>query len=164
MINNIIIRTLLIKTFKGIDLDELNMVAYGDDVLASYPFPIDCSELAKTGKEYGLTMTPADKSPCFNEVTWENATFLKRGFLPDHQFPFLIHPTMPMREIHESIRWTKDARNTQDHVRSLCLLAWHNGKEEYEKFVSTIRSVPIGRALAIPNFENLRRNWPYFHR
>nr|AUN27635.1 polyprotein [Coxsackievirus A16] len=159
MINNIIIRTLLIKTFKGIDLDELNMVAYGDDVLASYPFPIDCSELAKTGKGYGLTMTPADKSPCFNEVTWENATFLKRGFLPDHQFPFLIHPTMPMREIHESIRWTKDARNTQDHVRSLCLLAWHNGKEEYEKFVSAIRSVPIGKALAIPNFENLRRNW-----
>nr|ABC69251.1 polyprotein [Enterovirus A71] len=159
MINNIIIRTLLIKTFKGIDLDELNMVAYGDDVLASYPFPIDCLELARTGKEYGLTMTPADKSPCFNEVTWENATFLKRGFLPDHQFPFLIHPTMPMREIHESIRWTKDARSTQDHVRSLCLLAWHNGKEEYEKFVSTIRSVPIGKALAIPNFENLRRNW-----
>nr|ATP75727.1 polyprotein [Coxsackievirus A5]ATP75729.1 polyprotein [Coxsackievirus A5]ATP75730.1 polyprotein [Coxsackievirus A5] len=159
MINNIIIRTLLIKTFKGIDLDELNMVAYGDDVLASYPFPIDCLELAKTGKEYGLTMTPADKSSCFNEVTWENATFLKRGFLPDHQFPFLIHPTMPMKEIHESIRWTKDARNTQDHVRSLCLLAWHNGKDEYENFVSTIRSVPVGKALAIPNFENLRRNW-----
>nr|AXS68449.1 polyprotein [Coxsackievirus A4] len=159
MINNIIIRTLLIKTFKGIDLDELNMVAYGDDVLASYPFPIDCLELAKTGKEYGLTMTPADKSPCFNEVTWENATFLKRGFLPDHQFPFLIHPIMPMKEIHESIRWTKDACNTQDHVRSLCLLAWHNGKDEYEKFVSAIRSVPVGRALAIPNFENLRRNW-----
>nr|QOK36417.1 polyprotein [Coxsackievirus A8] len=159
MINNIIIRALLIKTFKGIDLDELNMVAYGDDVLASYPFPIDCLELAKTGKEYGLTMTPADKSPCFNEVNWGNATFLKRGFLPDDQFPFLIHPTMPMKEIHESIRWTKDARNTQDHVRSLCLLAWHNGKQEYEKFVNTIRSVPIGKALAIPNYENLRRNW-----
>nr|QOK36407.1 polyprotein [Coxsackievirus A8] len=159
MINNIIIRALLIKTFKGIDLDELNMVAYGDDVLASYPFPIDCLELAKTGKEYGLTMTPADKSPCFNEINWGNATFLKRGFLPDDQFPFLIHPTMPMKEIHESIRWTKDARNTQDHVRSLCLLAWHNGKQEYEKFVNTIRSVPIGKALAIPNYENLRRNW-----
>nr|AJC11330.1 polyprotein [Coxsackievirus A8]AJC11331.1 polyprotein [Coxsackievirus A8] len=159
MINNIIIRALLIKTFKGIDLDELNMVAYGDDVLASYPFPIDCLELAKTGMEYGLTMTPADKSPCFNEVNWANATFLKRGFLPDEQFPFLIHPTMPMKEIHESIRWTKDARNTQDHVRSLCLLAWHNGKQEYEKFVSTIRSVPVGKALAIPNYENLRRNW-----
>lgn len=159
MINNIIIRTLLIKTFKGIDLDELNMIAYGDDVLASYPFPIDCAELAKTGLEYGLVMTPADKSACFNEVNWENATFLKRGFKPDEQYPFLIHPTMPMREIHESIRWTKDPRNTQDHVRSLCLLAWHNGRETYEEFVDKIRTVPIGKVLALPNYDNLRRNW-----
>ncbi|AAL69633.2 polyprotein [enterovirus A123] len=159
MINNIIIRTLLIRTFKGIDLDELNMVAYGDDVLASYPFPIDCQELANTGKEYGLIMTPADKSSCFNEVNWENATFLKRGFKPDKQFPFLIHPTMPMKEIHESIRWTRDARNTQDHVRSLCLLAWHNGKEVYDKFVERIRSVPIGLVLSIPEYNNLRRLW-----
>nr|QAA77677.1 polyprotein [Human enterovirus] len=159
MINNIIIRTLLIKTFKGIDLDELNMIAYGDDVLASYPFPIDCAELAKTGLEYGLVMTPADKSACFNEVNWENATFLKRGFKPDEQYPFLIHPTMPMKEIHESIRWTKDPRNTQDHVRSLCLLAWHNGRETYEEFVDKIRTVPIGKVLALPNYDNLRRNW-----
>nr|QWT72251.1 polyprotein [enterovirus A122] len=159
MINNIIIRTLLIKTFKGIDLDELCMISYGDDVLASYPFPIDCQELANTGKEYGLVMTPADKGSCFNEVTWENATFLKRGFKPDEQFPFLIHPTMPMSEIHESIRWTRDARNTQDHVRSLCLLAWHNGKEIYDQFVKKIRSVPIGLALSIPEYNNLRRLW-----
>nr|AFR77804.1 polyprotein [Enterovirus A90] len=159
MINNIIIRTLLIRTFKGIDLDELNMIAYGDDVLASYPFPIDCAELAKTGLEYGLVMTPADKSTCFNEVNWENATFLKRGFKPDEQYPFLIHPTMPMKEIHESIRWTKDPRNTQDHVRSLCLLAWHNGRETYEEFVDKIRTVPIGKVLALPNYDNLRRNW-----
>nr|QOI17234.1 polyprotein [enterovirus A122] len=159
MINNIIIRTLLIKTFKGIDLDELNMIAYGDDVLASYPYPIDCEELAKTGKEYGLVMTPADKSSCFNEVTWENATFLKRSFKPDEQFPFLIHPVMPMSEIHESIRWTKDARNTQDHVRSLCLLAWHAGREEYEEFVNKIRTVPIGKVLSIPQYDNLRRTW-----
>nr|AFV48061.1 polyprotein [WUHARV Enterovirus 1] len=159
MINNIIIRTLLIRTFKGIDLDELNMIAYGDDVLASYPFPIDCAELARTGREYGLVMTPADKSSCFNEVTWENATFLKRSFKPDEQFPFLIHPVMPMSEIHESIRWTKDARNTQDHVRSLCLLAWHAGREEYNEFVEKIRTVPIGKVLSIPQYDNLRRIW-----
>ncbi|AAL69636.2 polyprotein [enterovirus A124] len=159
MINNIIIRTLMIKTFSGIDLDALNMIAYGDDVLASYPFLIDCAELAKTGLEYGLVMTPADKSSCFNEVTWENATFLKRGFKPDDQYPFLIHPTMPMKEIHESIRWTKDPRNTNEHVRSLCLLAWHNGKDVYDEFVNKIRSVPIGKVLSIPEYGNLRRLW-----
>nr|APC23163.1 polyprotein [enterovirus A124] len=155
MINNIIIRTLLIRTFKGIDLDELNMIAYGDDVLASYPFPIDCAELARTGREYGLVMTPADKSSCFNEVTWENATFLKRSFKPDEQFPFLIHPVMPMSEIHESIRWTKDARNTQDHVRSLCLLAWHAGREEYNEFVEKIRTVPVGKTLSYWGIDNV---------
>nr|AGA12459.2 polyprotein [Poliovirus 2] len=159
MINNIIIRTLLLKTYKGIDLDHLKMIAYGDDVIASYPHEVDASLLAQSGKDYGLTMTPADKSATFEQVTWENVTFLKRFFRVDEKYPFLVHPVMPMKEIHESIRWTKDPRNTQDHVRSLCLLAWHNGEEEYNKFLAKIRSVPIGRALLLPEYSTLYRRW-----
>ncbi|AOX15246.2 polyprotein [Echovirus E9] len=159
MINNIIIRTLVLKVYKGIDLDQFRMIAYGDDVIASYPHPIDASMLAEAGKGYGLIMTPADKGECFNEVTWTNVTFLKRYFRADEQYPFLVHPVMPMKDIHESIRWTKDPKNTQDHVRSLCLLAWHNGEHEYEEFVSKIRSVPIGRCLILPAFSTLRRKW-----
>nr|AAS88856.1 polyprotein [Poliovirus 1] len=159
MINNLIIRTLLLKTYKGIDLDHLKMIAYGDDVIASYPHEVDASLLAQSGKDYGLTMTPADKSAAFETVTWENVTFLKRFFRADEKYPFLIHPVMPMKEIHESIRWTKDPRNTQDHVRSLCLLAWHNGEEEYNKFLAKIRSVPIGRALLLPEYSTLYRRW-----
>nr|WBV79883.1 polyprotein [Poliovirus 1] len=159
MINNLIIRTLLLRTYKGIDLDHLKMIAYGDDVIASYPHEVDASLLAQSGKDYGLTMTPADKSATFETVTWENVTFLKRFFRADERYPFLIHPVMPMKEIHESIRWTKDPRNTQDHVRSLCLLAWHNGEEEYNKFLTKIRSVPIGRALLLPEYSTLYRRW-----
>lgn len=159
MINNIIIRTLMLKVYKGIDLDQFRMIAYGDDVIASYPYPIDASLLAEAGKGYGLIMTPADKGKCFNEVTWTNVTFLKRYFRADEQYPFLVHPVMPMKDIHESIRWTKDPKNTQDHVRSLCLLAWHNGEQEYENFVSKIRSVPVGRCLTLPAFSTLRRKW-----
>lgn len=159
MINNIIIRTLMLKVYKGIDLDQFRMIAYGDDVIASYPHPIDAALLAEAGKGYGLIMTPADKGECFNEVTWTNVTFLKRYFRADEQYPFLVHPVMPMKDIHESIRWTKDPKNTQDHVRSLCLLAWHNGEQEYEEFVSKIRSVPVGRCLTIPAFSTLRRKW-----
>nr|AWA45295.1 polyprotein [Coxsackievirus B1] len=159
MINNIIIRTLMLKVYKGIDLDQFRMIAYGDDVIASYPYPIDASLLAEAGKGYGLIMTPADKGECFNEVTWTNVTFLKRYFRADEQYPFLVHPVMPMKDIHESIRWTKDPKNTQDHVRSLCLLAWHNGEQEYENFVSKIRSVPVGRCLTLPAFSTLRRKW-----
>lgn len=159
MINNIIIRTLMLKVYKGIDLDQFRMIAYGDDVIASYPHPIDAALLAEAGKGYGLIMTPADKGECFNEVTWTNVTFLKRYFRADEQYPFLVHPVMPMKDIHESIRWTKDPKNTQDHVRSLCLLAWHNGEREYEEFVSKIRSVPVGRCLTLPAFSTLRRKW-----
>ncbi|AAX47040.1 polyprotein [Enterovirus B86] len=159
MINNIIIRTLMLKVYKGIDLDQFRMIAYGDDVIASYPHPIDAALLAEAGKGYGLIMTPADKGECFNEVTWTNVTFLKRYFRADEQYPFLVHPVMPMKDIHESIRWTKDPKNTQDHVRSLCLLAWHNGEQEYEEFVSKIRSVPVGRCLTLPAFSTLRRRW-----
>nr|AUF49644.1 polyprotein [Echovirus E7] len=159
MINNIIIRTLMLKVYKGIDLDQFRMIAYGDDVIASYPWPIDASLLAEAGKDYGLIMTPADKGECFNEVTWTNVTFLKRYFRADEQYPFLVHPVMPMKDIHESIRWTKDPKNTQDHVRSLCLLAWHNGEHEYEEFIRKIRSVPVGRCLTLPAFSTLRRKW-----
>nr|WHU98780.1 polyprotein [enterovirus D68] len=159
MINNIIIRTLLIRVYKGIDLDQFKMIAYGDDVIASYPHKIDPGLLAEAGKHYGLVMTPADKGTSFVDTNWENVTFLKRYFRADDQYPFLIHPVMPMKEIHESIRWTKDPRNTQDHVRSLCYLAWHNGEEAYNEFCRKIRSVPVGRALTLPAYSSLRRKW-----
>nr|BBC70737.1 polyprotein [Enterovirus G] len=159
MINNIIIRTLVLQTYKGIELDHLKIIAYGDDVIASYPYKLDPAELAKAGAKLGLHMTPPDKSDTYVDMTWENVTFLKRHFVPDERFPFLIHPVMPMSEIHESIRWTRDAKHTQDHVRSLCLLAWHNGREVYEEFCRKIRSVPVGRALHLPAYTSLLREW-----
>ncbi|APA29022.1 polyprotein [Picornaviridae sp. rodent/Ee/PicoV/NX2015] len=159
MINNIIIRTLLLKTYDHIDLDELRMVAYGDDVIASYDYPLDAAALARTAKHYGLTLTPADKSDTFQTMTWANVTFLKRYFRADEQFGFLIHPVMPMAEIEESIRWTKDPKNTQDHVRSLCLLAWHNGPERYADFCRKIRTVAVGTKLYLPDYDVLRYNW-----
>nr|UJQ88289.1 MAG: polyprotein [Porcine enterovirus 9] len=159
MINNIIIRTVVLQTYKGIELDQLKIIAYGDDVIASYPYRIDPAELAKAGAKLGLHMTPPDKSETYVDLDWTNVTFLKRNFVPDEKYPFLVHPVMPMKEIHESIRWTRDARNTQDHVRSLCLLAWHNGRKEYEEFCRKIRSVPVGRALQLPSYSSLLREW-----
>lgn len=159
MINNIIIRTLVLKTYKNIDLDRLKIIAYGDDVIASYPFELDAEMLAKAGAQYGLTMTPADKGEKFEKVTWDNVTFLKRGFRADPRYPFLVHPTMPMSEIHESIRWTKDPTKTQEHVLSLCQLAWHNGQTVYENFCQQIRTVNLARVLYLPNYHVLQKQW-----
>lgn len=159
MINNIIIKTLCLEVYKGIDLDHLRIIAYGDDVIATYPFPLDASLIAEQGRNYGLTMTPPDKTSDFNETTWDTVTFLKRRFVPDLQFPFLIHPTFPMSEIHESIRWTRAPAYTQEHVTSLCHLAWHNGESEYNKFLELIRTVPLGRVLVLPSYRVLRTAW-----
>nr|ARE30262.1 polyprotein [rhinovirus B72] len=159
MINNIIIRTLVLDAYKGIDLDKLKIIAYGDDLIVSYPYELNPEVLATLGKSYGLTITPPDKSATFSKITWENLTFLKRCFRPDKQFPFLVHPVMPMKDIHESIRWTKDPKNTQDHVRSLCMLAWHSGEEEYNEFIGKIRTTDIGKCLILPEYSVLRKRW-----
>nr|AIF74260.1 polyprotein [Bat picornavirus] len=160
IINNIIIRTLVLRTYKYIDLDKLRIVAYGDDVLVSYPFPLDPALLAEEGKKFGLTMTPADKASDFDGVKKiTEVTFLKRSFVPDEDFPFLIHPVFPEKEIFESIRWTRSASHTQEHVRSLCELMWHAGRAKYEDFIQKVRSVPIGRVLALPSYDYLRNRW-----
>nr|QXL74846.1 polyprotein [rhinovirus A101] len=159
MINNVIIRTLVLDTYKHINLDKLKILAYGDDVLFSYPFELDMAELASEGVKYGLTITPADKSDKFQKLTYENATFLKRGFKPDEKHNFLIHPIYPVSEVQESIRWTKNPRNMQEHVLSLCHLLWHSGRDKYDQFVAKIRSVSAGRALYIPPYELLCHEW-----
>ncbi|QBF51813.1 polyprotein [Rhinovirus C41] len=159
IINNLIIRTLVLDTYKGIDLDKLKIVAYGDDVVVSYPFKLDPQEIANSGKSYGLTITPPDKGETFTDVSWSNVTFLKRGFRPDKKYEFLIHPVYDMKDVYESIRWTKDPKNTQDHVYSLCLLAWHNGEDIYEEFRSKIRSTAVGRSLYTPPYSVLYRQW-----
>uniref|UniRef100_A0AAU7PJ66 Genome polyprotein n=1 Tax=Duck sapelovirus TaxID=3163392 RepID=A0AAU7PJ66_9PICO len=160
IINNIIVRTLVLDTYKGIDLDQLRILAYGDDLLVRYPFPLDPEALARAGRVYGLKMTPADKSEHFDgpKKIWE-VTFLKRGFKPDSRYPFLIHPVYPMDQVYESLRWTRKPSETQQHVRSLCELAWHNGEEEYEKFLSIVRSTPVGRALTLPAYQVMCQKW-----
>nr|QEO75964.1 polyprotein [Rhinovirus C] len=159
MINNIIIRVLVLETYKNIDLDKLKIIAYGDDVVVSYPFELDPMEIANKAERYGLTITPPDKGSTFQKIDWTNVTFLKRHFKPDTKYKFLIHPVYKMEDIYESIRWTKDPKNTQDHVHSLCLLAWHNGEEVYEKFREKIRSTSVGKVLYTPPYSLLYRQW-----
>nr|ADX36281.1 polyprotein [Rhinovirus A] len=159
MINNVIIRTLVLDAYKHIDLDKLKIIAYGDDVIFSYKYALDMKAIALEGVKYGLTITPADKSETFKQLDYSNVTFLKRGFKQDTKYPFLIHPTFPVKEIHESIRWTKKPSQMQEHVLSLCHLMWHNGQDVYKEFERKIRSVSAGRALYIPPYELLLHEW-----
>lgn len=159
LINCIIIRTLCLDVYKNIDLEDLKILAYGDDVIVTYPYELDPQLLANRGKIYGLKMTPPDKGKDFKKMTWDDVTFLKRGFRPAKHYSFLIHPTFDMKEIYESLRWTRNAANTQEHVRSLCELAWHNGRKAYEQFCDTVRKTNVGRACILPPYRSLKRMW-----
>nr|QIS87936.1 MAG: polyprotein [Wendell virus] len=160
LINNLIIKTLVLKAYKGIDLWQLKILAYGDDVLVDYPYPLDPEELAKLGGTLGLHITPADKGEVFKPpgpIT--EHTFLKRGFQPDQRYPFLYHPTFPKEEVYQSLAWTRDPRNMPEHVLSLAHLIWHNGEDDYSEFVALVRSVPVGRVVPIPSYKELLRAW-----
>nr|UBI50764.1 polyprotein [rhinovirus A30] len=159
MINNVIIRTLVLDAYKNIDLDKLKIIAYGDDVIFSYIYELDMEAIAMEGVKYGLTITPADKSTTFKKLDYSNVTFLKRGFKQDEKYNFLIHPTFPKDEIFESIRWTKRPSQMHEHVLSLCHLMWHNGRDAYKEFVEKIRSVSAGRMLYIPPYDLLLHEW-----
>lgn len=159
MINNLIIRTLILDVYKGVDLDSLRVIAYGDDIIATYPFKLDAELIAQAGLSYNLTMTPPDKTSSFNETSWETVTFLKRRFVPDESYPYLVHPVYPMSEVYESIRWTKSPKHTREHIHSLCYLAWHNGRDIYNDFTKRIMSVPVGVACAPPSYDLLEASW-----
>ncbi|AIF74261.1 polyprotein [diresapivirus B1] len=159
IINNLIVKTLILDSYKGVNLDFVRIIAYGDDVLVSYPFPLEPGLLAVAGQRYGLTMTPADKQGEFRVKTIYEVTFLKRKFVPDEEFPFLIHPVFPLEEIQESIRWTKNASATQEHVYSLLSLLWHSGRSNYEEFIEKCRTIRIGMALHYFDYDVLRRQW-----
>nr|QZZ70141.1 polyprotein [Guinea fowl picornavirus] len=160
MINNIIMKTIVPIAYKGIDLDALKIIAYGDDLLVGYPFPLNGEPIAQVAKLFGLTITPADKGDTFLDgSTIENHTFLKRGFKPDDEHSWLIHPLMDKQAIYESLRWTRNPQDFPDHVRCLCELMWHHGKEEYEEFVKVLRKHYLSRTFNIPPYSFLRRKW-----
>nr|WIW43217.1 MAG: polyprotein [Eidolon dupreanum sapelovirus] len=160
IINNLVVRTLVLQTYKKIDLDQLRVLCYGDDLIVSYPYPLDPELLAEKGKAMGLYMTPADKGDCFDGAKrLDEVTFLKRKFVPDYEFPFLVHPVYDWEEAVESLRWTRSASTTQEHVRSILELVWHSGEDVYNSVVEKIRSTQVGKALMIPSFSFLRRKW-----
>lgn len=159
IINNLIIMTLVLDAYKGVDLESLKIIAYGDDVIVTYPHELDAALLAYCGKQYGLKMTPPDKSAEFKKMTWDDVTFLKRKFKPSKRYPFLIHPDFDYQEIMESLRWTRNPAHTQEHVRSLAELVWHSGRKKYEEFCQVVRSTDVGKCCILPPYRSFKRMW-----
>nr|AFS30772.1 polyprotein [Rhinovirus C] len=159
MINNIIIRVLVLETYKNIDLDKLRIIAYGDDVIASYPEKLDPQELARTAVRYGLTITPPDKGSTFHKIDWTNVHFLKEGLDQTRSSLFLYIQYTRWRTSMNQL----DGQRTQRTHKTMfthCVYLHGTTERRYMKaFTDQIKSTHLGKILHLPPYSYLRSRW-----
>lgn len=159
MINNLVVKTCCLVAYSHIDLFQLHIIAYGDDLIVSYPYELDPRAFVSVAAKLGMTMTPPDKQDEFPSPGIENCTFLKRKFRPDPAYPFLIHPEYPLELCFESLCWTRKAGTLVEHVTSLAYLAWHGGPQKYQEFCDFVRKPSFGQSIPIPPYGYLEHRW-----
>nr|QDY92373.1 polyprotein [Pink-eared duck megrivirus] len=142
--------------------EDMDWICYGDDVIISTHEKNLSKRIAEFyHKNTPLVVTPASKSGEFpEESTIYDVTFLKRYFQPDSNYPDLIHPYMPLDHLKQSVMWCTDGP-FQAKLDSLCFLAFHAGRKEYEEFVETIdgKAREKGMTFNFKPFEYLMCQW-----
>lgn len=146
----------------GLDPEDFSWICYGDDVIIGSDvdgLPQKIADFYHT--HTCLRITPASKTGSFpHESTLADVTFLKRGFQPDSSEPYLIHPVMDMNALQQSVMWMTDGP-FQQKFDSLCLLAFHGGRVEYENFVDAVvkKAASRGHVLVAKPFTYLMALW-----
>ncbi|AQS23374.1 polyprotein [megrivirus A3] len=145
-----------------INPEDVAWICYGDDVIISTHEKALSKRIAQFYSENtNLVVTPASKSGEFPETsTIYDVTFLKRYFQPDSNYPDLIHPYMPLDHLKQSVMWCTDGP-FQAKLDSLCFLAFHAGRKDYEEFVNAIdgKAREKGLNFNFKSFEFLMSQW-----
>ncbi|AQS23375.1 polyprotein [megrivirus B3CP-APO] len=145
-----------------INPEDVAWICYGDDVIISTHEKALSKRIAQFYAENtNLVVTPASKSGEFPETsTIYDVTFLKRYFQPDSNYPDLIHPYMPLDHLKQSVMWCTDGP-FQAKLDSLCFLAFHAGRKDYEEFVNAIdgKAREKGLSFNFKSFEFLMSQW-----
>lgn len=145
-----------------INPENVAWICYGDDVIISTHEKALSKRIAQFYTENtNLVVTPASKSGEFPETsTIYDVTFLKRFFQPDSNYPELIHPYMPLDHLKQSVMWCTDGP-FQAKLDSLCFLAFHAGRKDYEDFVNAIdgKAREKGLNFNFKSFEFLMSQW-----
>nr|UVF58818.1 MAG: polyprotein [Halichoeres marginatus picornavirus] len=119
--------------------DVFTCLAYGDDVLYGHVPTIHPSFVKDFYDKYTpLVVTPASKSGNFPTTsTLQDVTFLKRRFVQDTRRPCWYHPVMEPDTYEQSVMWSRGG-DFQDTLTSLSYLAWHAGREPYERWCARV--------------------------
>nr|WMU10880.1 polyprotein [Picornaviridae sp.] len=139
VINNIVTRAAIRLTYPGYQEGDITLLTYGDDLLLACAVPIDMDHVKINYKSMGYEVTPADKSSSFPKTSQlKDVSFLKRRFEQDGEFPYLFHPVMDSANLEDTIMWFTGG-DFGDKTRSLALLAFHSGPEEYNRLFHQLK-------------------------
>ncbi|AAK91591.1 polyprotein [Equine rhinitis B virus 2] len=155
LMNNIVLRAAAYDVFTNYEEGDLAFLTYGDDVLLCANQPLPLERFRKSLAKLGYTITPADKSSFFPEVsTLADVVFLKRQFKPDEEFPFLFKPVMDVRNLQDHLCYAKPG-TLREKLLSTTDLAVHLGPLEYARLFRPF--VEVG--YCVRPFGDARRAW-----
>nr|UYI58734.1 polyprotein [Mupivirus A] len=155
VINNVVIRTGLAMVYKNFDFYDIQVLAYGDDLLIATDFELDLNLLKARMETIGYKITPANKGTAFKDVMQiGEAQFLKRKFVCDEGRPFLIRPVMERENLAAMLSFYRPGTMTE-RLESIVQLAVHSGKEVYDWLFKPYRDT----GFVIPEWSTANRRW-----
>nr|WAQ80631.1 MAG: polyprotein [Fish-associated picornavirus] len=151
VVNVLLIRSIL--DFLGHNLEEVHVTCYGDDVLLSTVMPVEGDKLVNLIRDwYGMEATNASKTGSNLEVTWEDATFLKRNF---RCFPGTSYTVglLDLNSIMQKIQWCHSTESFKSQLESATLELAMHGEAVYNEFRTAAMNKMQDLKIYIPAYE-----------
>ncbi|AHV83701.1 polyprotein [Human cosavirus] len=133
IINNIIFKAALYHTYSNFEWDDVQMLAYGDDIVAASDCLLDLDKVKEFMAYIGYKITPADKGEKFIPKSMQNIQFLKRSF---RKVAGVWAPIMDLENLQAMLSWYKPG-TLQEKLDSVARLAHFCGEKEYDELFGT---------------------------
>lgn len=151
LVNVLLLRSILV--YMGHDMDEVQVMTYGDDVIMSTVKPVDGEKLVQYIKDwYGMEATNARKDGCDLSETWDTVTFLKRRFalFPGTAF---VTGVLDLDSILQKIQWCHSRESFTSQLESATLELALHGREVYDEFRVAALEKMKDLKIFIPTFD-----------
>lgn len=133
IINNIIFKAALYHTYSNFEWDDVQMLAYGDDIVAASDYLLDLDKVKDFMSQIGYKITPADKGEKFIPKCMQNIQFLKRSF---RKVAGVWAPIMDLENLQAMLSWYKPG-TLQEKLDSVARLAHFCGEKDYDELFET---------------------------
>jgi hypothetical protein len=152
----------LVRSYSNGD-DNINMV---DSSIRDY---YNLYNVALALKDFGIVYTSADKTKALEDVQptehISEMTFLKRAFLPHHNYPQFMLAPIDKKTIQELTNWIRDCQDTEQAMRenleTSLRFAYHWGPQYYGQHKNLINEALHTKGMMgiTTQYESLNKLW-----